>query len=167
MITNVIPSLPEYLHQPILDALSESRIRTMPNSFLPPSPQSALLPPGVFALGDAYNMRHPLTGGGMSVALNDVVILRDLFASRPEKFWTEDATMRSILEDWYWRRRPLSSTINILSVALYDLFGADDRNLAILRNGCFKYFELGGECVDGPVSLLAGLVIPSLMSMFC
>ena len=28
--------------------------------------------------GDALNMRHPLTGGGMSVALNDVVILTDL-----------------------------------------------------------------------------------------
>lgn len=47
----------------------------MPGSFLPASP---VVTPGVLVLGDAFNMRHPLTGGGMSVALNDVVIWRDL-----------------------------------------------------------------------------------------
>ncbi len=31
--------------------------------------------------------------------------------------------------------------------------------LDVLRTGCFKYFELGGECVNGPVSLLAGYVL--------
>lgn len=36
---------------------------------------------GVLLLGDAYNMRHPLTGGGMSVALNDVRIWRSLLKS--------------------------------------------------------------------------------------
>jgi len=30
--------------------------------------------------------------------------------------------------------------------------------LHILRTGCFRYFERGGECVDGPVSLLSGSV---------
>jgi len=33
---------------------------------------------GVLLAGDALNMRHPLTGGGMSVALNDVVLLTEL-----------------------------------------------------------------------------------------
>ena len=31
-----------------------------------------------------------------------------------------------------------------------------DEQLAVLRTGCFKYFERGGECVNGPVSLLSG-----------
>lgn len=31
-------------------------------------------------LGDALNMRHPLTGGGMIVALNDVYIIRELLS---------------------------------------------------------------------------------------
>lgn len=48
----------------------------MPNSFLPPAP---IEKSGVLLLGDAYNMRHPLTGGGMSVALNDVKLWRELF----------------------------------------------------------------------------------------
>lgn len=32
-----------------------------------------------------------------------------------------------------------------------------DENLAVLRTGCFKYFERGGECINGPVSLLSGI----------
>jgi squalene monooxygenase len=44
-----------------------------------------------------------------------------------------------------------------LAQALYSLFGADDEALAVLREGCFKYFEMGGECVAGPVGLLSGL----------
>lgn len=51
----------------------------MPNSFLPPHMQGGKTSKeGVLLAGDALNMRHPLTGGGMSVALNDVVILTEL-----------------------------------------------------------------------------------------
>ena len=44
---------------------------------------------------------------------------------------------------------------------------SSDENLAILREGCFKYFELGGECINGPVSLLSGYVstVTSLLSL--
>lgn len=42
--------------------------------------------PGVLLLGDAYNMRHPLTGGGMSVALNDVRIWRTLLKNMPDLY---------------------------------------------------------------------------------
>jgi squalene monooxygenase len=48
--------------------------------------------------------------------------------------------------------------INILAQALYSLFAADDRQLRALQKGCFRYFQLGGECVDGPVGLLAGII---------
>lgn len=41
---------------------------------------------GVLLLGDAYNMRHPLTGGGMSVALNDVRIWRNLLKNIPDLY---------------------------------------------------------------------------------
>lgn len=30
-----------------------------------------------------------------------------------------------------------------------------DVNLAVLRDGCFAYFELGGDRVAGPVGLLS------------
>jgi squalene monooxygenase len=68
-------------------------------------------------------MRHPLTGGGMTVALNDVVILSQLLCE-VQNFGRWDQ-VSDVLHRWHWARKPLSSTINILSVALYDLFGAD------------------------------------------
>ncbi|KAF9944996.1 Squalene epoxidase, partial [Mortierella alpina] len=68
-LENVIhPQLPATLQKQFLIALETERLRSMPNSFLPPSTSSEL---GVILLGDAMNMRHPLTGGGMTVALND------------------------------------------------------------------------------------------------
>jgi len=39
-----------------------------------------------------------------------------------------------------------------------------DEELQVLRTGCFKYFEKGGECVNGPVSLLSGQVQSFLSS---
>lgn len=78
--------------------------------------------PGAILLGDAWNMRHPLTGGGMTVALNDVVLLRDMFLKADGlDDWQE---MEAGLSRWYWERKPRSSTINMLSLVLYEMFGA-------------------------------------------
>lgn len=33
-----------------------------------------------------------------------------------------------------------------------------DANLKALQIGCFRYFQIGGNCVDGPVGLLAGII---------
>lgn len=32
-----------------------------------------------------------------------------------------------------------------------------DENLVVLREGCFSYFKMGGECIRGPVGLLSGI----------
>lgn len=165
----IVPFLPINIQPTVLECLTKNRIRTMPNSFLPAAVQSGNKE-GVFLLGDAWNMRHPLTGGGMTVGLSDVVKLIELLApivnpipetpdekidwSSPFADWSR---MSSMLLRWHWSRKPVSSTVNILSVALYDLFGAEGEDLHILREGCFKYFERGGECVNGPVSLLSVL----------
>ncbi|KIJ27842.1 hypothetical protein M422DRAFT_37583, partial [Sphaerobolus stellatus SS14] len=156
---HILPALPSALHIPLENALDKERLRRMPNSFLPAVQQGRNnTKEGVILLGDAWNMRHPLTGGGMTVALHDVITLSHLLLSC--KNFHDQEELSSILETWHWSRKPLSSTVNILSIALYDLFSADDENLSILREGCFKYFELGGECVNGPVSLLS-VMVPS------
>ncbi|KAF9563554.1 squalene epoxidase [Agrocybe pediades] len=164
VLENIVPQLPSALTLPIQRALDKDRLRRMPNSFLPPVEQgSKLSKSGAILIGDSWNMRHPLTGGGMTVALSDAVLLRDLLGSVDDfSDWNQ---LRKILHHWHWNRKPLASTVNILSVALYDLFGADDEELAVLRTGCFKYFERGGECINGPVSLLSGIApSPSLLA---
>mgnify|MGYP002357659234 CR=1 FL=1 len=76
---NVVPYLPSQLQPSMRAAIAKGQFRSMPNQFLPTSPQRT---PGVIVLGDAWNMRHPLTGGGMTVALNDVDLLRTLLRER-------------------------------------------------------------------------------------
>ncbi|KAM3615298.1 uncharacterized protein V6R79_026211 [Siganus canaliculatus] len=92
MTEKIHPQLPEHLKDPFMEALQNDRLRSMPASFLPPSPVNK---PGVLLLGDAYNMRHPLTGGGMSVALNDVGIWRGLLGNIPDLY--DDQAMLQIL----------------------------------------------------------------------
>ncbi|ORZ40905.1 squalene epoxidase-domain-containing protein [Catenaria anguillulae PL171] len=114
--------------------------------------------PGLVMLGDAHNMRHPLTGGGMSVALNDVVLLRAKLRQVKDlaAFVDTPATFAGVLRSWYWQRKRLSSVVNILANALYALFSAGaDPTMNRLRRACFDYLRLGGECTAAPVRLLA------------
>ena len=67
--------------------------------------------------GDAFNMRHPLTGGGMTVALSDAQLLCDMLRPLPD-FSDALATARTTAA-FYTRRKPLSATINTLANALY------------------------------------------------
>lgn len=118
----VLPSLPECVQPSFLAAIEKGSLRSMPNSFLPPATNKT---PGLIILGDALNMRHPLTGGGMTVAFNDVVMLRNLLS--PEKipsFADTDRVMKQ-MSTFHWRRKNLASVINILAQALYSLFAAD------------------------------------------
>ncbi|ORY99791.1 squalene epoxidase-domain-containing protein [Lobosporangium transversale] len=149
--TVVRPQLPESVQKAFMTALETERLRSMPNSFLPPSTSSEL---GVILLGDAMNMRHPLTGGGMTVALNDVVYLRDMLRGDVTK--DQEETMVQ-MELFFWKRKELSGVINVLAQALYALFSGADENLIVLRDGCFSYFKMGGECIAGPVGLLSGI----------
>jgi squalene monooxygenase len=152
----ILPSLPKQVQPCFEAALKDGKIpKSMPNSFLPPTTQTGK---GIVVLGDAMNMRHPLTGGGMTVAFNDVVLLANLLA--PEKIpdLGDTKAIQAAMKEFHWQRKGLSSIINILSMALYSLFAANDRHLSALRKGCFSYFERGGNCVDGPSGLLAGII---------
>ncbi|KFU84080.1 Squalene monooxygenase [Chaetura pelagica] len=153
MIENIHPQLPDHLKEPFLVAVLNDRLRTMPASFLPPS---AVNKKGVLLLGDAYNIRHPLTGGGMSVILNDVKIWRSLLQDIPDLY--EDSDILKAKITFYWsRKKSHSFVVNVLAQALYELFAATDDSLHQLKKACFHYFRLGGECVSGPVGLLSVL----------
>lgn len=182
---HVVPVLPPSIVPSFLAALDKStdptaskefRLRSMPNSFLPAYPQGRKLQGAILA-GDSLNMRHPLTGGGMTVAMNDAVILTELLGGGEvvgdvggdkrgvvDLLNWEEVSER--LEEWHWRRKGVSTCINTLAQALYSLFGADDDNLEVLKTGCFKYFELGGDRVGGPVSLLSALAPSPLLLIY-
>ncbi|KAK0521234.1 Squalene epoxidase [Tilletia horrida] len=197
--SNVVPHLPQHAAAAVLAELDKGqRLRSMPNSWLPPSLQGQGKGDsdrqGVILVGDAMNMRHPLTGGGMSVGLWDVVYLTALLggsawrpdasaarsttdeaqlqvsSSAPVKVVADlsnwDSDIRPALRTWHWQRKGLAGVINVLAQALYSLFGADDDDLFILREGCFAYFRLGGECVNGPVRLLSGLAPQPMLLVF-
>nr|XP_033785497.1 squalene monooxygenase [Geotrypetes seraphini] len=153
MIETIYPQLPEHTKEPFLLAVQNDRLRAMPASFLPPS---SVNKQGVLLLGDAYNMRHPLTGGGMSVVLNDIKIWRSLLQEIPDLY--EDSAILQAKKSFYLsRKKSHSFVVNVLAQALYELFAATDDSLYQLRKACFHYFKLGGQCISGPVGLLSVL----------
>jgi squalene monooxygenase len=108
---------------------------------------------GVILLGDALNMRHPLTGGGMTVAFNDSLILSELLGGISSSVFCfirnscgstftgdsrlpvdlEDwAQVQVMLEQWWSRRRAVAGTVNTLAQALYSLFGADGTRVVVV-----------------------------------
>ncbi|KAJ4701569.1 putative Squalene monooxygenase [Melia azedarach] len=151
--TVVAPQIPPEIYDSFVAAVDKGNIRTMPNRSMPASPYPT---PGALLMGDAFNMRHPLTGGGMTVALSDIVILRNLL--RPLRNLNDAPVLCKYLESFYTLRKPVSSTINTLAGALYQVFSASpDEARKEMREACFDYLSLGGICSSGPVSLLSGL----------
>lgn len=162
LLNNVVPKLPKKLIPSMQKAITAGNFRSMPNQFLPTSPQNT---PGLIILGDAWNMRHPLTGGGMTVALNDVVLVSEVLATISD-FTDYKLVQQKLASDFYWKRKHLGSVVNILAQALYSLFAAQGTDLQILQRGCFKYFQKGGKCKSDPVSLLSGVMPRPLLLVY-
>ncbi|KAK4387631.1 Squalene epoxidase 1 [Sesamum angolense] len=120
-------------------------------------------------MGDAFNMRHPLTGGGMTVALSDIVVLRNLL--RPLHDLNDaSALCKNILNpsilaegqsNFLWQ--PQSTHWQVP----YKVFSSSpDQARKEMRQACFDYLSLGGVFSNGPVSLLSGLN-PRPLSLVC
>lgn len=150
LLENVLPQLPEFFHAP-LRAAAEDPTRSVPCRILN---TCAVRRPGAFALGDSLNMRHPLTGGGMTVAFTDVTIMARLL--QPVDDLSNKAAVMEALQPFFDERKYAAGTINILSQALYDVFcgGSADPALAPMTDGCFAYFPHYGSETLG---IVAGL----------
>lgn len=132
----VLPSLPACVQPSFERALDEGRLRSMPNSFLPASTNRM---PGIIMLGDAMNMRHPLTGGGMTVAFNDVVLLRELLSPEMVPDLSNTILVRQQMQTFHWRRKGLTAVINVLAQALYELFAANGKFTSPLSCRCLRF----------------------------
>ncbi|GJN08567.1 hypothetical protein PR202_ga26505 [Eleusine coracana subsp. coracana] len=151
--TVVAPQIPPEIYDSFVAAIDKGSIRTMPNRSMPAAPHPT---PGALLMGDAFNMRHPLTGGGMTVALSDIVVLRNLL--KPLRNLHDASSLCSYLESFYTLRKPVASTINTLAGALYKVFSASpDQARNEMRQACFDYLSLGGVFSNGPIALLSGL----------
>ncbi|KAE8687066.1 Squalene epoxidase 2 [Hibiscus syriacus] len=69
--TQVAPKVLPELYTAFISAIEKGNIKTMPNKIMAGSPHRT---PGALLIGDALNMRHSITGGGMTVALSDKVL---------------------------------------------------------------------------------------------
>lgn len=156
------PQLPESMRAAFEEAVRTTKPRSMANNHLYPH---STLRNGVFVMGDAFNMRHPLTGGGMTVGLSDVVLTRDLLSH--VKDFSDCTAVTKQLGQFYNKRKGYAATINVLAGALYKVFAASsDPLLPHMREACMAYFKMGGICVSGPVALLSGLNPHPLSLMF-
>lgn len=144
---NLLPRIPESMRTAFIAAIEEGKFKVMPNHRLPAKP---LLKNGGVLLGDSLNMRHPLTGGGMTVALSDTYALGSLvlgFRDLSDKEKVMDA-----ITTYYTESRKPNASINILADALYGVFKNRD-----LGKACFEYLEKGGKLAQGPVAILSGI----------
>lgn len=163
MVDVVCPQLPETMHAKFLEALETERLRPMPSGFLPPAINQR---DGTILLGDALNVRSPLTGGGMTVALEDVITCRELLSKENIPSFTDSDLVIQAMDAFHWKRKRYSAVINVLAMSLYSVFAAQTSDMMVIQKGCFEYFKLGGECKDGPINLLSGMTQSPLVLVY-
>jgi squalene monooxygenase len=154
----IAPQLPPVLQGPFKAAAAEQEAICMPNRALTAASPTKT---GVVMVGDTLNMRHPLTGGGMTVALKDVELLSSCLSrvSLAEPAFSEKSVEQAIAR-FSSKRNAHAATINILANALHRVFTTpahDDGRRLRLKDACVDYLGMGGMHSAGPIGLLSGL----------
>lgn len=139
--------LPSSIQPSFYEAVQEGKFKVMPNHIMAARP---VMKPGGVLLGDSLNMRHPLTGGGMTVAFTDTYLLgKNLLAVK--SFSNNDEVNKAVTA-FYNNRNSQTATINILADALYGVMKNED-----LKQACFNYLKRGGNYAEEPVSILSAV----------
>ncbi len=156
---NVTPYIPESMRNSYAQALQEGRFKVMPNHYMAAKP---IIRKGAVMLGDALNMRHPLTGGGLTAVFSDIQILSAHLLAMPD-FKNTDLIHEKI-EAYYRDRQRANANLNILANALYAVMSND-----LLKMAVFKFLQRGGANAQESIAVLAGLNRKhvSLIKQFC
>lgn len=139
--------MPGSMHLSLDKALAEGKFKFMPNHYM-----SAVecKKTGVVMVGDSLNMRHPLTGGGMTAALTDVMLLSRSIIENNSLVGQVQLNKR--IPKYYEERNAWNASINILADALYKVCLNDE-----LKDACFNYLAKGSSYSKEPLLLLSGL----------
>lgn len=148
---SVVPFFPKEMQASVELAIHKGKFQSMPNQSMGAHPKKDI--PGILIIGDQLNMRHPLTGGGMTVGMKDVEIIVDQFKTI-KNFREDYDELNKSIERFYKLRKAPNSVINILADALYQVFHQKHEDM---RQGCFDYLAKGGWYVAGPISFLSGI----------
>jgi squalene monooxygenase len=143
----VLPQMPIQLQEAFKKAVDEGGLKAKPTCLLASRP---IVKKGVLLLGDSLNMRHPITGGGMTVALTDVKDLSDRL-NHPGDL-DKKSVVNDLIISFYRQRHDENASINILAFALYSVFKHN-----LLKKACFNYLQKGGMNAIEPMSILSGL----------
>ncbi len=144
---NVAPFIPESMKEYFRQAVEGEDFKVMPNHYMAAKP---VLKEGAVLLGDSLNMRHPLTGGGITAVFSDVEILGSHLMSMPD--FNDTNLIHKKVKMYYKDRRQANTNVNILANALYGVMSND-----ILKRAVFQYIMQGGDHALDPISILAGL----------
>lgn len=143
---NIGKQLPAAIQPSFYTAVAEGKFKVMPNHLMAAKP---VVKNGGVLLGDSLNMRHPLTGGGMTVAFTDVYLLG---SELMKVNFADKAKVYDAVKAFYKQRTSQTASINILADALYGVMRNDD-----LKMACFQYLKQGGNYAEQPVSILSAV----------
>ena len=139
MPVSIVPSF--------LAAVAEGKFKVMPNHLIPAKPFTK---PGVAMIGDSLNMRHPLTGGGMTAAFSDILNLGQRLIAIGRVNYTQPVD--EAVAAFYATRHKQNATINILADALYGVMQDED-----LKTACYDYLKSGGKHALEPIAILSAI----------
>ena len=144
---NVTPYIPECMRSSYEAALQTGGFKVMPNHYMAAKP---IIRKGAVMLGDALNMRHPLTGGGLTAVFSDIQILSAHLLAMPD--FSNIDLIHEKIEAYYRDRQRANANLNILANALYGVMSND-----LLKTAVFKYLQCGGVNAQESIAILAGL----------
>ena len=147
LLERILPQMPEQLREGFEISVKEGKFKAKPTCQLSARP---ILKDGVMLLGDSLNMRHPITGGGMTVALTDVKALVDKLVEL--KRLDSQKLVRKSIRQFYLNRYKLNATLNILALALYQVF-----RHKILKIAFYEYLRKNESNAYEPMSILSGI----------
>lgn len=147
LLNKIGPIIPESAKPSFIAAVNAGKYKVFPNHRLPANP---IIKKGVVLLGDSLNMRHPLTGGGMTAAFSDCYNLGNCLFEINN--WWDQHEIELAIKKFYDTKTNQTGSINILADALYGVMTSED-----LKAACYSYLMQGGLKASEPVSVLSAL----------